>query len=311
MKILHVAPHYGAGVGTVVSGWISKDSQNAHRAYSLDLCIDRKVNSLFVQTDDLRDDMKEADIVLVHYWDSPFLGNLLSRPLPECRLIFWVHKHYPIPEDEVLYPDRCFGTSRIQYLPDWIWSTGDISRFLEIKSKAHHGFNVGYVGGVSYQGKMHPNIFDLCDAIDIPDVHFTFVGENKTAMISSGKYTFIGKVDDVAPYLAEFDVPGYPLRSDHWGTCEQVIGEAMSAGVVPVLMDNPAERLIWKGCKSEAEYIEMVDLLYRNPELREAMSDGCRERAKELYSIDTMISRWNDIFDEMMTQPKRSRKELR
>ncbi len=317
MKILHISPHYGAGVGTVVSGWISKDSHNTHRAYSLDLCIDRKVNALFVQEDDLRDDMKEADIVLVHYWDSPFLVDFLSKSLPECRLIFWVHKHYPIPENEVQYPDRCIGTSRIQYLPDWIWSTGDISRFLEIKPKAHEGFNIGYIGTIDFK-KMHPDMFKMCNEIGrlISESRFTFVGENKTAYRSETGVTFTGKVDDVAPYLAEMDVLGYPLRPDNYGTSEQVLGEAMASGVVPVVMANPCEQTIVKHGEngfvalSEKDYVAHIEYLHAHPERKKVLSYVGRMDAEGRYSIKNMISQWNDVFDEMMTQPKRERETL-
>jgi glycosyltransferase involved in cell wall biosynthesis len=309
MKILHVSPHYGGGIGTVVSGLIKNDNCNAHRLYSLELCKEKKVSSLFVQMDDLRDDMKDADIVLVHYWDHPTLTELFSKPLPPCRLVFWVHKHYRIAEREICYPDRCFGTSPIQFLPDYIWSTGDISRFLEIKPKEHKGFNVGYVGTVDYK-KIHPNIFKMCNEIGrlIPDSRFTFVGENKTNYRSETGVTFTGKVDDIAPYLAEMDIFGYPLRPDHYGTCEQALGEAMAAGVVPVTMNNPCERMITLQYGSEDEeskYEDMIEFLYLNPDCRKELSSEMRKTAQRIYSLDTMISQWNDVFESMMEQPKK------
>jgi len=222
-------------------------------------------------------------------------------------VVAWAHKNYPVPQRYLDYPDLFIDTSPIQGHGRHIWSTGGISRFLEIKPKAHKGFNVGYVGEISYKGKMHPDIFDMCNAIDIPDVHFTFVGENKTAMTSGDKFTFTGKVDDVAPYLAEMDVFGYPLRPDHYGTCEQVLGEAMAAGVVPVVMDNPCEKMIvLEGAKSPEEYVGTVLSLYAQDMRRGKLSFACRFRADYLYSVDRMVREWNKVFDEMMQKPKRS-----
>jgi glycosyltransferase involved in cell wall biosynthesis len=109
------------------------------------------------------------------------------------------------------------------------------------------------------------------------------------------------------------DVFGYPLRSDHYGTCEQVLGEAMAAGVVPVVMDNQAETLIIQDglngfiAHSKQHYIDHFNYLCNN---HRRFSSACRERAKELYSLDTMIQNWDEVFQEMMLKPKVSRKPL-
>jgi glycosyltransferase involved in cell wall biosynthesis len=120
--------------------------------------------------------------------------------------------------------------------------------------------------------------------------------------------TYTGKVDDVAPYLAEIDVFGCPLRPDHYGTCEQVLGEAMAAGVVPVVMDNPCEsEIVISGVTglishNEKEYVNnIVDMSLG---LRHLHTKECRNRAETLYSIDTMIQQWNDVFNELMEKPK-------
>jgi glycosyltransferase involved in cell wall biosynthesis len=336
MKILQISPHYGGGIGTVVSGWIRNDKFNAHHTYFLELCKDRKVNSLFVQMDDIRHDMLGSDIILCHYWDNPMLADLFVDPIPDCRLVFWCHKNISYSEKEMRYPDLWINTSPIQkklikrtYLPielgktlqykdskEYIWSTGNMERFFKIQPKKHKGFNVGYVGTVDYK-KLHPDFIDMCEAINIPDVHFTVIGENNIHGENDHRFTFTGKVDDVAPYLAEMDVFGYALRKDHYGTCEQVLGEAMAAGVVPVVMRNAAEKLIVKHivtgmvAEDEQDYVGHIKFLYEHPNDRELMSLSAQYDAQKLYSIDTMVSCWNDVFEEMMSQPKRSRKELK
>jgi len=311
VKILHITPHMGGGVGTVIMGWIQKDKAHSHRVISLDVVNEKAWNSGLTFIHGVQREwfsVFESDIVVLHFWDHTMLYDLLDKPFPECRVVAWAHKNYPVPQRYLDYPDLFIDTSPIQGHGRHIWSTGGISRFLEIKPKAHKGFNIGYVGEISYKGKMHPDIFDMCNAIDIPDVHFTFVGENKTAMTSGDKFTFTGKVDDVAPYLAEMDVFGYPLRPDHYGTCEQVIGEAMAAGVVPVLLGNPAEREIGFWVTDVGQYVLQIEYLYKHSELilRETYGKRARERAREIYSIDNMVSEWNKVFDEMMQKPKRS-----
>jgi glycosyltransferase involved in cell wall biosynthesis len=191
-----------------------------------------------------------------------------------------------------------------------------MDRFLAIKPKSHDGFNVGYVGTVDWK-KMHPEFFTICKELQrkIPAIRFTVVGENKIFQslgkeqdfISLGRLDidFIGKVDDVAPYLAEMDVFAYPLRPDHYGTCEIALGEAMAAGVVPVVMDNPAERLICgPGAKDEAEFIRTIEILHELPKFREELSVIVKENAHKRYSVDNMIASWDRVFQEMMLNPK-------
>lgn len=266
--------------------------------------------------------MREADIVMMHWWDHPLLYALISEPLPACRMVAWAHKNISYSLPEITYPDLFLDTSPIQGHVQHIWSTGDMERFFNIKPAPHEGFNVGYCGTVDYK-KLHRDFIPICKKIAdvVPDVHFTVVGEMKLPdykdeLQMGGLFTFIGKVDDVAPYLAEMNVFGYPLRPDHSGTCEQVLGEALAAGVVPVVMNNSAERLIIEDGRNgyigidEKDYVKAIQFLYSNPKIRKSMSKHARQDAKELYSIKKMVKQWDDVFQEMMKQPKRLREKL-
>jgi len=320
MRILHITPHMGGGVGTVIMGWMEADTD--YRSYHAILCLDSindkaqnalsRFNTPYIElgatSSYIPMYVDKADIILVHAWDHPWLEELLRKGLPDCRLVFWCHKNYPVPTKGVNYPDLFIDTSPIQGHGRHIWSTGNISRFLAIKPKAHEGFNIGYVGTVDYK-KMHPDFFDMCLKItaSIPGVRFTVVGENH---LPHGPWdlmiTYTGKVDDVAPYLAEMDVFGYPLRPDRYGTSEQVVGEAMAAGVVPVLMPNPAEKEIGFWVSSPQQYCDTIYFLHKHPDHRENLSICAREMARRKYSIDRMIASWNEVFAEMMEKPKRS-----
>jgi glycosyltransferase involved in cell wall biosynthesis len=218
-----------------------------------------------------------------------------------------------MPSNILLYPDLCIGTSLIQNMLDGcIKSTGNMQRFLELKPIDHGKFNVGYAGTI-HPKKIHPMIFDACRQISekIP-VEFTFIGDvYEKYNLSKFKFNLPGKVDDIAPYLAAMDVFGYPLRPDHYGTSEIVLGEAMAAGLPIVCMDNPCERLIVQEgltgflCKSEQEYIDNIEHLYHKPILRKWMGQNAREAAREMYNIDNMIASWNQIFEQMMEEPKK------
>jgi glycosyltransferase involved in cell wall biosynthesis len=325
MKILHITPHLGGGVGTVIMDWLKKDRSHSHRIVCLDYANEKAQRWSIDNGKSLEWNaryacnvlIKYSDIVVIHYWDHPMLKKLLSKPFPPCRLVIWCHNNSTYTDTEVSFPDLWLDTSPIQGNGGFIWSTGDISRFLEIKPKAHEGFNIGYIGTIDYK-KMHPQWARMSSEIAarIPEARFTVIGDNNHGFQNDGIFTFTGKVDDVAPYLAEMDVFGYPLRIDQYGTCEQVLGEAMAAGVVPVVMNNPCEReIIFDSisgvvCSSGEEYIHWVEALYHDHARRSFMQKEAKHRASYLYSIDTMISKWNDVFNDMMKQPKRERSPL-
>ena len=327
MKILHISPHMGGGVGTVIMGWQTKlevkqtvmclDWANHKAIATLKGHLIGDASAMDKKHPFIHDVIRNNDIVLVHYWDHRMLADLLADPLPPCRLVFWCHKNIPYSQAALDYPDLWIDTSPIQGRGRHIWSTGGIDRFLQIQPKAHEGFNVGYVGTIDFK-KIHPDFQHICDHLieSIPNIHFIMVGEPHFSLRPSSFFTFTGKVDDVAPYLAEMDVFGYPLRPDHYGTSEQVLGEAMAAGVVPVVMDNPAERRIIKFCHdgltatNEQEYVHSIYSLYLDKKVRGKMSNSARKKAAELYSLDTMIDKWNAVFDETMSKPKRDRGTL-
>ena len=336
MKVLHITPHLGGGVGTVIMDWVEKVTQDqAHHVCSLDY-INPKALARFkasnqgytwgmkdinvVNVLSLQMKIEEADIVLVHYWDHPMLVELFTRTLPDCRMAFWCHKNCPVPMKEIRYPDRFITTSPIQ-MPlsgfDYIWSTGNMDRFLAIEPKPHEGFNIGYTGTIHHK-KMHLHIKEMFVEIahKIPNARFTFVGKNYQYQdwpegIDPKRVKFVGQVDDVAPFLAEMDVFAYPLRPDHYGTCEIALGEAMCAGVVPVVMNNPAERLICgSGAIDEAEFCRTIEILHMLPKLRTELSPLIKGNARDRYSINNMIASWNLVFAEMMQNQKTKRSPL-
>jgi glycosyltransferase involved in cell wall biosynthesis len=317
MKILHITSHLGGGLGTVILDWMDhlpKDSD--HAIVCLDYMNDKakerlariKLPHIWSMSSEhklIHRYIENSDIVLCHFYDHPMLADLFAEPIPDCRLVWWCHKNVVYSPAEVAYPDLWLDTSPIQGHGRYIWSCGDISRFLAIQPKKHEGFNIGTVVSMKMDIKGTLNLFMKIGEL-IPEAYFTWIGDfTPMNMLDYHNVRFLGKVPDIAPYLAEMDIFAYPLKPDHYGTCEQVLGEAMAAGIPPVVMDNPAERFIWSArCKSEKEYIDTIASLYQYPYLRNELSMICRGNAMSLYNIDQMISEWNTVFDDMMKNPK-------
>ncbi len=85
----------------------------------------------------------------------------------------------------------------------------------------------------------------------------------------------------------------------------------MACGVVPVVIDNGIEKFVVRDgktgivAKSVKDYIEAVEFLYQNPYERSKLSIQAKKYARENYHVSRTVSSWNEIYDEMMTFPKR------
>lgn len=346
MNILHLTVHLGGGIGTVLSNWVKLDTNNNHQIMCLNETYYNKYTDIVVY-ENIRNNktlatekIKECDILIVHFWNHPLLFEFLNNAdIPECRMIFWSHisginPPYVFTKNVLKMADMfvfsspiCFKAKEIGYVKDFdkfkvIWTTGDISNFSTVKKIPHDSFNVGYVGTVDYS-KIHPNFVDMCSKIKIPNVKFIICGGGcdleimKKEVREKGldhKFEFTGVVEDVKQYLSIMDVFGYPLNPNHFGTCEQVLGEAIMSGIVPVVMNNPSERYILSGklseyvCDYEEDYVDTIEEIYRTKAYDKIISEQIKTSIGNLYSNDKMKKEWNDVFFEVMFEDKSKKK---
>lgn len=344
-KILHITPHLGGGVGSVLLNYLNFEQKNKdvlHSVAMLDYANDKAIQKSkeidFELFPNMHKDIPsllrlvvDSDIVLIHFWNHPLLYDFLVRnTLPESRVIFWSHiSGFSAPNvftDKLLqYPDKfvfttplSFEAKEVELQKDkvnfaTVWSTGGVEHFKDVQVKPHEGFNIGYIGTVDYS-KMHPDFIKMCAKINIPDAKFIVCGAGDYSDMQKqakelgilDKIEFKGQVADIKEYLEIFDVFGYPLNPNHYGTCDQVLQEAMAAGVVPVVMDNPMENYMLDGgnigfvAKNEQEYIEAIEKLYKENVLRQKMSKKAREYALSRYSVENLSKEWGGIFEEVM-----------
>lgn len=354
IKILHITPHLGGGVGTVVLNWLKKENKINQKAHHKIACLEKNKNSIqefldlgmsihdgvYSHQPLLMEWIKEADIILIHWWNHPALFDIMvNARFPPCRLIIWNHVSalYPpyIHSNKLIeFADRFIFTSPVSYEAEEIiqlsdhlkeklgvvWSSCGTEIFKGFQKQGHAGFNVGMTGTVDY-GKLHPDFIKMCSNINIPNVRFIVcsgdsqerVKEDAIELNIADKFSFNGRVPSIMPYLAIYDVFGYPLQPKHFGTCEQAIGEAMMAGVVPVVLNNPAERYIIESgvtgiiANSQDEYCRAIEYLYHNPETRERIGQNAIAAARKKYSIGRKIEAWGKIFTEILDHHKKKR----
>lgn len=343
MRICHITPHLGGGVKTVLLNWAKNDASNTHSFFCLNYaddhtklkCIKDNIDvcdMIYYNSSILLSKINTYDIVVLHYWNFPLIhAFFIQNKLPPCRLVVWNHSSclyapYNIYKKLFDVSDRVVFTSSISeplYSPSLkIWSTGDMTKFKNIKFKNHKGFNILYIGTLDYS-KIHYNYIDVCKVIvdNIKDAKFIMCGSGdseqdiKDRAMKYGiydKFTFTGIVDNVEDYVSMSDVFLYILSPTQFGTCEQILGETMASGLIPIVLNNTCESNIVKNnyngkvvyCLEDC-IMSIMDI-YNKKDI-EYLSQNAKKVSNLLYDTNHMINSWNAVFNDVVKFTKKER----
>ena len=335
-NILHITPHLGGGIGTVLLNWLTFDKINQHSTVTLDYAneyatsVCKKNNiELYSQIDtkEILEKIKNYDIVVIHFWNHPLLYDFIIRnPLPDSRVIFWSHiagayppyvfseKLFALCEKFVFTSPLSFKFVKDSPKFDCVLSTGGAEKFLNLRKEKHEGFNIGYIGTVDF-AKMHNEYIDAVSQTQADKIYVTGGGKNLTDFENLEKrFVVTGKVENVGEILSKLDVFAYLLNPNHYGTGEQSLQEAMMTGVVPVVLNNPCESYLVKHketglvANSVDEFVSYINLLKDDEDLRLKLSVNAQNYAKENFCVKHLSKKWNEIFDEVMALPKTTKK---
>ena len=271
MKIVHVAPHLGGGVGkahaTLAAAW----APDIHHAFLLlETPRDRRHIDAIVawggtvgvadRLDDVEREIASADIVQFEFWNHPRLFECLACvDFPAIRSVLWSHISGlfgpAIPPTLITQAGRFVATTEASLALPAVAAL-PAGRATAINSG--FGFeqrplrasrtvpSIAYLGTVDFV-KMHSGFFDALDALD-RDAAVAIWGAPSGGVMAAAlrmerpqQLRFHGQTDRPDDALAQADIFFYPLQPDHYGTAENALIEAMSLGLVPVVLANPAE----------------------------------------------------------------------
>ncbi|MDR2198990.1 MAG: glycosyltransferase family 4 protein [Deltaproteobacteria bacterium] len=353
-EILHVTPHLGGGVGRVLLNYIGVALAKGQR-HSL-MCLDYANpwakskalennitlrDNMFWKRKELREAVKKADILAVHWWNHPLLYSwLASENLPETRALVWSHVsgfHSPqiITREILFWPDVFAVSNPISFNAPavaelshaekerrlrLIFSSGGLSHVENYAVKEHSDFRVGYLGTVDY-AKMHPGFLEMSLASAGEDTVFAVAGgpshealRREAEELGAGdKFEILGPIENVGEFLSTLDVFGYPLIREHYGTGEQVLIEAMAVGVPPVVLGRGSEELVVENgvtglvAEDPEDYALCVRRLKDDPELRSTLSRTAREKARKRFAIENTVTAFDSVYAELMERPKKRR----
>jgi hypothetical protein len=108
--------------------------------------------------------------------------------------------------------------------------------------------------------------------------------------------------------LSEAEIFFYPLQPQHYGTAENALVEAMSLGLVPVVLNNPAEAAIVQdgetGLIGETidHCVELLQSLLTSVSLRDRLSRNAAAAMAAtrtpLRSASAFVSLWQSLLEE-------------
>lgn len=351
MKVVHITPHVGGGVGSVLRAFFDRSHIHnlENHLYCLDFCssnfhdistVSVKADGVFYSKEPKKflERLDACDVLLIHYWNHPLMAKfLVSANIPSNKTVLWVHNSglfepHIIPSylfnrsRKILFTSACsYEAPNLQSLIakaphkfGCVHSTRDLTEFLNI-GKARKPRSVRksllYVGTVS-GAKMHPHSAEIFARLSKRGFHIKVVGGPDQELLRTRVESFggcvevFGEVREVVPFFATADIFIYPLKSEHYGTGEQVILEAMAANLPVVAFDNPAERVILeKGCgllvDSVEGFVNQVCNLSDSVEVYSVFSNGGASRVKSVFDFDAMVRKLTSelkLLNEFSTQ---------
>jgi glycosyltransferase involved in cell wall biosynthesis len=348
MRILHVTPHLGGGVGKAHAALGAVLPEIVKRTFVLlEAPRDRRYFDMIEATGArmlVANDLahvaalaRDSDIVQFEFWNHPRMFECLARTdFSAMRCVFW--SHISGVARPLIQPAMMAAAARFVFTTEASLASASVTA---LRRKAHKKVSVinsgfgfsnarpriakGRIPGVAYLGtvdfmKMHPGFFDAIDALSDDCIRVAVWGEvdpqgavvaRAQEMRHPGRVEFMGRASDPAAALANTDIFLYPLQRDHYGTAENALVEAMSLGLAPIVLDNPAEKTIVQDGKtgfvasSIGEIGSLLEMLLLLPDVREKISRNAiravaETRTPQMSARDFMI-----LWLGMLAEPSR------
>ena len=341
----HITAHLGGGVGRALVHLIAGDTAHRHEVISIETTRDgrhvaalRAAQTEIVQADaigDIRSYVTRYDILQIEYWNNPDLLRILHElDGLAARWVLWSHisglgspripPELPAALSAVVfttplslkYFDKAPGlSSTLHVVPSAVGLAAPSQK--RYSDRGTHGL---YLGALS-PAKMHADyVFFLRRFVEIGFERNLISGEVTedsdlpARLTRNGLGPFVetvGHVEDVAPTFEDARYFLYILNPTHYGTSENALIEAMSAGVVPIVLNNPVEAAL----VSEARGGYVIDsadgILALKDEINDEgkwqeLSANCVDYVARTYSRTRIVERFRGVYDAALRGPKKA-----
>ncbi len=172
---------------------------------------------------------------------------------------------------------------------------------------------IGHIGALRHDDKGQGTIIEAARRLQDsqPNLHFVLLGDGKDdhefrrAAEGLHNLEFVGFVDNVADYLAAFDIFVYPSLREGLGSS---LLDAMQFGLpivatrvggIPELVEDQVNGLLIPP-RSSRDLIEALQRILEDAELRESMRRENRNKAAQ-YGVDRMASSYESIYRSILS----------
>jgi glycosyltransferase involved in cell wall biosynthesis len=343
MKVLHITPHLGGGVGkahAALCAALPDDIEQTfllleapHDCRHVDVIRSRGAWVHVADNfDDIAQHTRAADIVQFEFWNHPRLFECLARvDFPALRSVFWSHIsglfQPAIPPGLMKEAGRfVFSTEASLAIPQAkelppgrVSAIGSGFGFAGAPARLQNRTpRIAYLGTVDFV-KMHPGFFGVIDTMT-EEIRVSVWGEPSEQVAARARemrhpqrVRFHGQTATPEHALAEADIFFYPLQPAHYGTAENALVEAMSLGLVPVVLNNPAETAIVRDgetglvAKSIEDCGPLLHKLIASPDQRQRLSRNAihamAETRTPARSAKAFVALWQELGGEAPRQP--------
>jgi glycosyltransferase involved in cell wall biosynthesis len=331
LKLLHITPHLGCGVGRVLSQVAGYHATHQTGVEERFISLERAQKMQFVDAitavgapvlfdvnaEELKAQLAWADIIQLEWWHHPAMAQWLHANNGfSGRLAIWSHTsglHYPsFPSGLARLPHVFMATTAASPAGVAVPSSGGFDD-IPVRENHHTGApRYGYLGSLG-SAKLHPHIMDFVDAAP-ESFRLAVYGDDEPSspLMPSPRVAPMGYTNQPATALAQMDVLVYLLNPLHYGTTENALLEAMAAGVVPIVMNNAVESAIVKHgitgmvVDSPASFAEALAYLESQPEARIRMAQAASADIRARFSLAATVQALRTQYQMIASQPVRS-----
>lgn len=321
LRVLHVIAHLRAGGAAGSMAATARILAGRHRVLALEAPTSpltrlelARAGIPVIPADGEAAALADADVVLIHFWNTPSTLAFLERLPSGLPTVGWAKINggaapQLVPPALVERTDRIVltaaatarqaviaGSPALLAPPETVRGIIDLTPFFGLPPAPHAGFVVTYVGTVG-PGKIHPEFVSLSLAGAPPAARFAVYGTGggEPALLraaeaagAAGRFDLRGFVGDLRPAMAEADVFGYPLAPDTYSSSDRSLQIAMAAGVPPVILPHGGivdmvEHGVTGLVVAEHEYGAALATLAADPQMRRRLGAAAAAHARATF----------------------------
>lgn len=174
--------------------------------------------------------------------------------------------------------------------------------FLATK-KAKYKAVVGFTGRFN---KFNQDVYNAIQIDKFKDVLFVFIGSTPQHIIDIApkNFHFIKPISGIEYFLNLFDVFLYPTILDSFGlSLVEAMACELPCVVSPIVADiTGIDSNFGYVCYKVEDYINDLDFLCNNSDVRARIGKNARKRVLEKYCLNTMIEKYNLLFLSLLKE---------